>query len=480
MSDNLKHKTIHGVIWSSIDRFATQGITFAIGLVMARLLTPEDYGVIAMLAFFLAISQTFIDSGFSSALIRKKDITEVDNSTVFYFNVVIGLLCYAILWFTSPLIASFYDIAILSPILKVVGLTLIFNSLTIIQQTKLTIELDFKTQTIISIISWSIPGCVGLYLAYQGFGPWALAIQMVLSPFLRMICLWLFVKWRPLPVFSKKSFTELFSFGSKLLSVGILNTTYNNLSTLLIGKIFSASSLGYYSRAQQFVGYTTWNIESILQRVTYPVLCSIKEEEERLKLNYRRIIKVSTFIIFPLTLGMAAVAAPLIRFILTDKWDGAIPLLQILSLAGMWFPIHAINLNLLNVKGRSDVVLKIELIKKGIGLTLLCISIPFGLLWFCWSCVLSALISLIINFYFVGKYADIKMKTQITDLLPTLFQSAIMYGVVWLILPLFSTNLGQLLAGVSAGGLTYILLAYLMKSQELKMVFDIVFRKRIV
>jgi teichuronic acid exporter len=477
MSNSLKQKAVNGVLWSCIDRFASQGITFATGIIMARLLMPKDYGIIAMISFFLSIAQTFVDSGFSTALIRKTDRTETDCSTIFYFNIITSLFFYSTLFFAAPLIASFYKIPSLTSIIRVIGITLIVNSFAIIQQTILTANIDFKTQTITSIISWSIPGIVGIYFAYIGFGVWALVIQSISTAFLRTICLWIFIKWRPILVFSKQSFNELFSFGSKLLGVAILNTSYENLNMLVIGKVFSASSLGLYSRAQQFVGYTTWNLEGILQRVTYPILCSIQNDENRLSINYSRMIKLAAFIIFPLTMGLAAIASPMIRLILTNKWSGTIVLLQILCFSGIWYPIHAINLNFLQVRGLSNVILKIEILKKTIGIILLTISIPFGLVWFCISCVASSLISLLINFFYISRHTNFKFSRQIKDLLPAFIQSLIMFIIVILIIPLLTSYITQLFIGIFIGSIAYIFMAYITKSEELKILINIILKK---
>lgn len=276
--ESLKKKTVNGVIWSAIDRFSTQGIQFVFSILIARLLMPSDYGVIAMLGIFLAVSNTFIDSGFGTALVQKANRTETDFSTVFYFNIVVAIIFYALLWLASPYIASFYNIPMLKDVTRVVALTLVFSALGGIQNAKLSIAINFKTRAIISLTSALSTGFMGLYLAYRGYGAWALVFQMVFSSLLNTILLWCFVRWMPSLVFSWQSFRQLFSFGSKLLASALLDTIYNNVYTLVIGKVYSSSSLGLYSRASGLAQYPSSNITGVLQSVTFPVLCSIQND----------------------------------------------------------------------------------------------------------------------------------------------------------------------------------------------------------
>ena len=371
---SLKDKTVKGVIWSSIDRFSAQGIQFVFSILIARLLLPEDYGVIAMLNIFLAVSQTFIDSGFGTALIRKIDRTETDFSTVFYFNIAVASVFYVILFFCAPAIANFYETPLLESVTKVVALNLIINSLSGIHNAKLSIVIDFKSRAKISIITTLLTGAVGLWMAYAGYGVWTLVVQNLLSSVIRTVMLWIIVRWRPQLVFSWKSFKELFSFGSKLLASALLDTLYNNIYTLVIGKVFSPSTLGVYSKAKNLAQFPSSNITSVLQSVTFPVLSTIQNDEERLSDAYKRFLKLSAFVVFPLMVGLAAVADPFIRIALTDKWANAICLLQILCFSLIWYPIHAINLNILQVKGRSDYFLKLEIIKKVQGVLFLTVT----------------------------------------------------------------------------------------------------------
>lgn len=474
---SLKLQTLRGIWWSTIERFAVQTVSFILGLIIARLLSPSDYGVIAMLAVFIAISQTFVDSGFSTALVRKIDRSESDNSTVFYFNIVVGLAVYVVMFFAAPFIAEFYQTPLLTPVTRVVSVTLIFSSFCVVQQALLTAKMDFKSQAKISLLSAIISGGVGIALAYYGYGVWALVVQTVVASLLRMVLLWVFSRWRPRAPFSKSSFRELFSFGSKLLASGLLDTIYNNVYTIVIGKLFSAASLGLYSRANQFAQFPSSNITGIIQRVTFPVLSSIQNEDERLRINYRKLIRMSGFIIFPLMIGLAAVANPLIEILLTEKWIGAVIYLQIICFAMMWFPIHAINLNLLQVKGRSDLFLRVEIIKKIIGISILCITIPMGLLAMCYGRVVSSLLALIINTYYTGKLINVGFVIQMCDLLPSLIKSLIMGLLVWVVIMFFDSAIVKILLALITGAASYLLMSIATTAQEWTYIKDIVQRK---
>ena len=478
MSESLKNKTVKGVFWSAVERFSVAGISFLFGLVLARLLSPSDYGVIAMLNIFMAISQTFIDSGFSSALIRKPDRTETDNATAFYFNIVVGVVCYLVLFGAAPLIARFYDEPILVPVTRVIGLNLLLNSLCVVQQALLTVRIDFKTQAKISLTATILSGIIGIVLAYKGYGVWALVVQSVSAALFRMVLLWLLAQWRPQARFSKSSFRVLFSYGSKLLASGLLDTVYNNLYTIVIGKKFTSASLGVYARADHLAQFPAVNITGILQRVTFPVLSTIQTEDERLRVNYRKFLRLSAYVVFPLMMGLAAVADPLIRWILTDKWEAAIPLLQILCFALMWYPIHAINLNLLQVKGRSDLFLKLEVWKKVIGVVTLCVTIPLGLTAMCVGRVFTSLISLVINTYYTGKLIQVGYWRQMKDLLPTLVNSVVMLLICWLVqLPVAGSHVLRLLLAVLAGCVYYIVSGYVFRAEELKELAGLLKRK---
>lgn len=463
----LKDKTVKGVFWSAVDRFSAQGIQFVFSILIARLLMPEDYGVIAMIGIFLGVSNSFIDSGFGTALVRKVDRTETDFSTVFYFNNVVAILFYLALYFAAPAIARFYETPLLVPVTRIVALGLPIGALSGIHSAKLSIAIDFKSRAKISIISTILTGAVGLWMAYSGYGVWALVVQMVLASAIRTIMLWIIVKWFPKMIFSWASFKELFTFGSKLLASGLLDTIYNNIYPLVIGKVFSPSTLGVYAKARAFAEFPSTNITGVLQNVTFPVLSSIQNDEERVADAYKRFLKISAFVVFPLMLGLSAVADPFIRLVLTDKWEGAIYLLQIICFALMWFPIHAINLNILQVKGRSDYFLKLEIIKKVQGVIILCITVPLGIVAMCYGQIVSSIISLIWNTYYTKKLIGYGYWAQMRDLLPILIHSLIMWALVLLIVNLMPTLWLKLIIGVLTGMIYYITGAYIMKFPEM-------------
>lgn len=477
MSDSLKSKTVKGVVWSSIERFSTQGVQFLIMIIMARLLTPKDYGLIGMLAIFLAVAQSLIDSGFSQALIRKQDRTDVDNSTVFYFNIVVSSALYLILFIAAPFVADFYNQPELTSVMRVVCLGVILNSLAVVQRALLTVRIDFKTQAKASLSAAVISGCIGIVLAYCGFGVWSLVVQQLLNLSVNTLLLWIFSKWRPIAVFSWKSFHELFAFGSKLLASGLLDTLYRNIYPIVIGKLFSASSLGHYTRAHQFSEFPSSNVTGIIQRVTYPILCGIQDETERLETVYRKFLKLSAFIIFPLMIGLSAVACPFIDIALGTQWGFCGQLLQIICFAMMWYPIHAINLNLLQVKGRSDLFLRLEIIKKILGITVLCITAPFGLVVMCYGQIFNSIVALVINTYYTGKLINVGFIRQMKDLLPTILLSLTMFGAILLVNGFIEANIYRLIIGVLVGVIVYASGSYIFKFKELQTLFSLIRRK---
>mgnify|MGYP000386599606 FL=1 len=477
MSDSLKSKTVKGVVWSSIERFSTQGVQFLIMIIMARLLTPKDYGLIGMLAIFLAVAQSLIDSGFSQALIRKQDRTDVDNSTVFYFNIVVSSALYLILFIAAPFVADFYNQPELTSVMRVVCLGVILNSLVVVQRALLTVRIDFKTQAKASLSAAVISGCIGIVLAYCGFGVWSLVVQQLLNLSVNTLLLWIFSKWRPMAVFSWKSFHELFAFGSKMLASGLLDTLYRNIYPIVIGKLFSASSLGHYTRAQQFSEFPSSNITGIIQRVTYPVLCGIQDDMERLTNVYRKFLKLSAFVIFPFMMGLSAVAKPFINISLGSQWEFCGQLLQVICFAMMWYPIHSINLNLLQVKGRSDLFLRLEIIKKILGITVLCITAPFGLIVMCYGQIFNSIVALAINTYYTGKLINVGFIRQMKDLFPTILLSLTMFGTILLVNGFIESNMYRLIIGIMVGIVVYVSGSYIFKFKELQTLFSLIRRK---
>lgn len=466
MSENLKSKTQKGLVWSFVERFATQGVQFLFGIILARLLSPEDYGTIAIPLVFLAIAQCVIDSGFSTALVRKPELTDDDLSTAFYFNIGVGIICYSILFLTSPLIADFYNTPILADLLKVTALATLFNPLCAVQQAILTRKIDFKTQAVVSLSGAIVSGIVGLLMAYNGFGVWSLVCQQVGGYVIRTVLLWILGRWKPKRRWSWESFHYLWGFGSKMLASGLLDTIYNNIYPIVIGKFFSANDLGNYTRAQQFATLPSSNVTGVLQRVTFPVLSSIQNEDERLARNYRKILKLSAFLIFPMMLMLSAIADPLVRVVLTDKWEGCIILLQIVCFSMMWYPIHAINLNLLTVKGRSDLFFRLEIFKKICGVCVMCVTIPQGIIWMVSGGIVSSMIALLINTYYTGKLIKVGYLRQMGDLFPIFGVAFLMWLVIHISLWITSNVYLQLPIGIFVGLLVFIVCAKLLLKSE--------------
>ena len=478
MSNNLKKDTTKGVIWSSIERFGTQGVQFLVMLVMARLLSPKDYGIIGMLVVFVGIAQAFVDGGFSQALIRKTDRTEVDNSTVFYFNIVVSIVIYCLFYLCAPWVADFYNMPMLTPFMRVICLSIVINALGVVQRALFNANLDFKAQAKASISAVVLSGIIGIYLAYSGYGPWSLVFQQLSNLAVNNLCLWFYSSWRPIWAYSWKSFQELFSFGSKLLATSLLNALYNNIHTVVIGKLYAAKSLGLYSRAAHFADLPSQQFTSVFMRVTFPVLCKVQNDKEKLVSVYRRMLRVSAYVIFPLLVGMAAVAHPMVEILIGKQWTDCAYLLQILCFARMWYPIHAINLDILQVSGRSDLFLKIEIYKKIVSLSVLALSAPFGIIAMCYSNIASSLICLYINSYYSNKILGLSLISQFKDFVPTLLLCLFMFVLILFVLSLISNIIIQLIVGISLGITLYLILSYFLKFQELKEITSLIHKSK--
>ena len=460
MTESLKNKTVKGVGWSFIDNLSSSGITFLVGLVLARLLTPSEYGIMAILTIFIAVSNSIVDSGFSNALIRKTDARRVDYNTVFLFNLLVSGLLYVVLFLAAPAISRFFKEPLLVEVMRVIGWVLVINALAIIPRTLFVKEVNFKTQTKVSLI-------VGQQLSRQ---------------LLNTLFLWIYCTWRPAWEFSMQSFKELFGFGSKLLLSGLLDTGFKEIYSLVIGRCYTAAQLGQYTRANQFNQIFSNNLTTVIQRVSYPVLSSIQDESERLREAYRKVIKSTMLISFACMLGLAAVARPLILILIGEKWLPAVGFLQIICFSGMLFPLHAINLNILQVKGRSDLFLRLEIIKKIIAVGPLVLGVLFSIEYMLWGSVCTSLIAYFLNSYYSADLIDYPTKEQIKDILPTFLVSfataAVMWSLTllslsnWLLLPL------QCLLGIALAVLIYECL-HLPEYVEVKqLAFSILRRKK--
>ena len=415
---SIKDKTLTGTKWASIEKVSVQGIQFVLSIVMARMLSPSDYGMIGMLGVFLAVSQTFIDGGFTNALVRKIDRTQDDYSTVFYFNIAISIVCYLLLFISAPFVADFYHTPLLCSVLRVQSVSLIINSLIGVQITQLTIELNFKALAIRSVFATIISGIIGIVLAYLGFGVWSLVAQNLISCLVNLLFIWIYCRWTPSLTFSKQSFDSLFSFGSKLLFSNVINKIYTNIRPIIIGRFFSSADLGVYTRGCSFVEYPIYAINGILEKVTFPILATIQDDLSRLIQVYRKYIAIVSLVNFFVCLFIASCARPLVLLLLTDKWESSIIFLQIICFSLMFDHICTINLNLLMVKGYSNLVLKLEVFKKTMMTLVLFASIPFGVVGICVSSIITTQIAVFVNTYYTGKEFGYGYLNQIRDIIP--------------------------------------------------------------
>ncbi len=481
---SLKSKTISGLFWSFFETGAHYFVSFVIGIILARLLSPEEFGLIGMITIFIAISQSFIDSGFSQALIRKTDCQQKDYATVFYFNLFVGFLFYIILFFSAGSISRFFNEPILRDLVRVLGLVLIINAFTIIQRTILIKNINFKLQTKITLASSVLSGIIGIILAYKGFGVWSLAIQQILNQLFITIFLWIFNRWLPTLEFSKQSFKEMFSFGSKLLASGLIDTTYQNIYYLIIGKFFSATELGYYTRANQFSKLPSQNITSSTDRVTYPVLSQLQNEPSKLKSGYKKIIKSIMLINFSVMLGMAAIARPMVLTLIGEKWLPSVPYLQLLCVVSMMYPLHSLNLNILKVKGRSDLFLRLEIIKKTLAIPVILIGIFIGIKAMIIGMIFNSFFAYFINSYYSSKLIDYSMSEQIKDILPDFGISISMAIIVFFTqLTISLSPLLKLIIGIVLGFMLVIGLSRIFAIdgyKELKnVIMDLIWKKKV-
>lgn len=419
----LKDKAISGVKWNAIGRFSTQGVNFVIGLILARLLSPSDYGVVGMVGIFFAIAQTFIDSGFGSALIRKNDCTDTDYSTAFYFNILVGLVCCILLCIASPFIADFFNTPILKDLIKVMSLNMFISSFAIVHTARLTHSVDFKSQSFVNLLTAIIAGTCGIFMAYNGFGVWSLVCQHLINSIVRVVLLIFITRWLPSFTFSKDSFKYLYSFGSKILVSSILHTIYSNLTTMLIGKFYAAKDLGFYTRGQTLAAFPSSNVNSIIQSVSYPVLAKIQDDDKYLIDAYRKLISMTSIVIFFGMFLLAAIAKPLIVTLLTDKWLDAVLYLQVFCFAYMFDHLCSLNLNILYVKGYSNLVLRLEIIKKAISISMIIAAISMGPLAICIASALYTQIAVVINTYYTGKLFGLGYLKQVKDFIKYLIFS---------------------------------------------------------
>lgn len=463
---NLKEKTIKGLSWSFIDNIAGSGITFLVGIILARILSPSEFGVIGILSIFLAVSNTIIDCGFSNALVRKIDVTDKDYNTVFYVSVVLGILLFLFNFSLAPFISQYFKQPILIPLTRVLSLVLIINSFSIIPKTIFVKKVDFKSQAVISTVSSLSSGIIGIIMASKDFGVWSLVAQILSRQFIYTLFLWIKSSWFAKKEFSIESLRDLFAFSSKLMVSGVIDTIYTNISQIVIGRVYSANQLGQYTRAQQFQSIFSSNLTSVIQRVTYPILSEIQNDENYLKDIFRRIVKMTMLITFFLMFGLAAISKPLIVNLIGIKWENAANYLFILCLTGSLYPLHSLNLNILQIKGRSDIFLNLEIVKKIIGIVPILMGIYISIGSMLWGILVISVISYILNAYYSGRLIDYNIDEQTKDVLPFFIISFLTSSIVWLISFRFGNKLSVLFIQIFALICITFVLYKISKNQE--------------
>lgn len=450
-----KTKVISSLFWKLMERGGTQGVQFIVQIILARLLTPYEYGTIAIVIVFINLAQVFVQSGLNTALIQKKHADDVDFSSVFYVSLFIALVLYVLIFLTAPYIAVFYGDPILTSVLRVLALTLFFGAFNSIQNAYISKKMMFKKLFYSSVGAVVLSGIAGIIAAYMGLGVWALVIQQMVNQVSITIIMWFTVKWRPKLFFSFKRVKTLFDFGWKLLTSSLIDVLYKDLRTLIIGRLYTSSMLGFYDRGQSFPKIIVNNINGSIQSVMLPTLSAYQDNKKRVKEMMRRAIVTSSFLIFPMMIGMAVVAEPMVKIILTDKWLSAVPFIRMFCISYSLWPIHTANLQAINAMGRSDIFLKLEIIKKILGLILLVISIPFGIYALAFSSVISGFASTFINAYPNMKLLDYSYKEQIKDIMPSLIISIVMGVVVYSINYLNVPDLLILIIQIITGIIVY-------------------------
>ena len=453
---SLVRKSFHGILWSAIERFSLQGVHFAIGVVLARMLTADDFGMIGMLSIFLGVSQVFIDCGFSSALIRQVKTTEDDYGTAFTANLAISAVAYAVLFATAPRVEIFYAMPGLAEVMRAVSATLVINALFTVHKVRLTRDVDFKTQSKVSLGAAVASGLLGIGLAYAGCGVWSLVWQTVANSVLNLVLLATLMRWFPKPSFNWLSFRNLFGFGSRLLAASLVHAVYSNLYNLIIGKKFSAGDLGHFTQADRLAKFPSQNVEGVLQRVTYPLLSQLQNEPERLRTIYIKYLGIACFAVFPMMMGLAAVARPLVSLMLGEKWLPCVPMLQVLCLGMMLDPVCSINLNLLYVKGRSDLVLKLEIIKKSIAIAILFAAVPFGIQWMCVGRTVYSAVATLLNMTYTRRFINLSIAGQLKLMSGPLAMSSVLVLACFGIGRLGLGNVATLAIDIPVGAAVYL------------------------
>lgn len=478
---SLKKQTLNGVIWTFADSFLIKGITFVASLVLARMLGPKEFGLIGMISIFIAIGTSLVDSGLASSIIRTKNADNEDFSTVFYTNLALSFFVYIVLYFCAPFIASFYNQEILTDIIRVYCLSFIISAFSAIQLAILNKQMLFK-----KIVNYNLPSTIfgvitGITLGYLNYGVWSIVWMYLVTQTVMSLLLWVYSKWKPTFVFSKQKLRHHYTFGYKLMLSGLLDKIFKNMYNVIIGKYFSVQTLGYFERAKSFNDYPSFTLTSIISKVTYPLMSKLQDDSKRISTIYRKLLQFTFFVTAPIMLAAAAVAEPLFLLVLGEKWMAAVPFFQILSLAAMLYPIHAFNINVFKVYGRSDLFLKLEIIKKVIISIALIISINFGIFALVWSVVVTSFISLLINTHYSSEIINYSTKQQLYDMLPVFLLSSMVFFVIRFIVNLlqdFNLYL-QIIISLAVGIIIYFSANYLIKSKPMLYALEILKTKKL-
>lgn len=476
--ESLKYKTKKGIYWTAFNQLSLTGMQFVVGIFMARLLSPEDYGIAALPAVFISIASTIMEGGFSTALIRKQEVTEEDLSTSFYYSIIVGCTSYICLFFASPLIASFYNTPILTILIRVTALSFLWGPLITPQNVILTRKLDFKTQAKISVVNKIISAIIGITVAYAGYGIWALIISNLCASFIGLCQTWWIVKWLPRKRWSKESFTYLWGFGNKLMLSNLLQTIYTNITPIVVGKYYSPKDLGLYNRAQGYAHMPIEQISGIVQKVTFPVLSKAQANDDELLSIYRKLISSICFVTFPIMFLLLVLSRPLIIVMITEKWESCIILMQMLCFYKMWAPMSWLNINILQVKGRTDLFLKLDVKKKIVGFALMCIFLPFGLRTFCLGLIINQVYVMYVNIKMTEQVINLTLLQQLKDVSKSYLLSFLMASVVIIVSLVLDNYYLQLFIGGVVGLMFYFGCAYLLRLEEIDMLKYIINYKK--
>lgn len=474
MADQVKKQLVSGLLWNALEKFLLHGVTFFIGIVLARLLSPSDFGLIGMLSVFLQIINAFVNSGLNSALVQKHDCSSLDFSTVFTVNLVIAIIGAVILYFASPYIADFYHEPLLTPITRVLGITVVIGALNIVHRSQLTIKVDFKSLAQINVVNTIVGGTVGIVMAYTGFGVWSLVGQSMASTLCGMILLPIYSKWKPSIRFSKQSFNQLFGYGSKLLVTSIYSVIINNISTLFIGRTYSSKDLGFYTKANQTPNTISNFIFGILGTVTFPVMSEIKDDKERMLRLYKKALFTTALLVFPMMMLFCMLSKSFIVIALTEKWLPCLTMMQLYCFARMFTPLSALNISVLNASGRSDLFMWMDLSKAPLILGALAITIPISVEAIVWGSTVVTIICFFINSYLPGRLYGYGAFKQLHDwryiILSVVLMCAIVYGYSLLV-----TNMWlQFLGGGVIGVLSYASFCHFFKVIDYRSLYQMI------